>query len=150
MNLIEVEISRELQSILQSKVLHQRTRFAFLWDSFSGLPVYGKVNCSAAACWRDLSRISRSSACWSTTRAGEDLDPDGERLLGLYAGVPLTERESGNAGELPEVIYLFRQPYLELELTSDEFCEEIATTLIHEIAHYFGIDDDHLDEIVWG
>lgn len=82
--------------------------------------------------------------------AGEDLDPDGEGLLGLYTGIPLTERESGNAGELPDVIYLFRQPHLELELSSDELREEIATTLIHEIAHYFGIDDDHLDEIGWG
>lgn len=82
--------------------------------------------------------------------AGEDLDPDGEGLLGLYTGIPLTERESGNAGELPDVIYLFRQPHLELGLTGDELREEIAVTLIHEIAHYFGIDDDHLDEIGWG
>ncbi|NJN05969.1 MAG: metallopeptidase family protein [Rhodobacteraceae bacterium] len=82
--------------------------------------------------------------------ADEDLDPDGEGLLGLYTGIPLTERESGNAGELPDVIYLFRQPHLELELSADELREEIATTLIHEIAHYFGIDDDHLDDIGWG
>jgi predicted Zn-dependent protease with MMP-like domain len=82
--------------------------------------------------------------------AGDDLDPDGEGLLGLYTGTPLTERESGNAGELPDVIYLFRRPHLELELTGDELREEIAATLIHEIAHYFGIDDDHLDEIGWG
>jgi predicted Zn-dependent protease with MMP-like domain len=83
-------------------------------------------------------------------QAGEDLDPDGEGLLGLYTGTPLTERESGNAGELPDVIYVFRRAHLELGLTSSELREEIATTLIHEIAHYFGIDDDHLDEIGWG
>ena len=82
--------------------------------------------------------------------AGEDLDPDGEGLLGLYTGIPLTERESGNAGELPDVIHLFRVPHLELGLPADELREEIATTLIHEIAHYFGIDDDHLDDIGWG
>jgi predicted Zn-dependent protease with MMP-like domain len=82
--------------------------------------------------------------------ADERLDPEGEGLLGLYTGVPLTERESGNAGELPDVIYLFRQPHLELGLATDELREEIAKTLIHEIAHYFGIDDDHLDDIGWG
>jgi predicted Zn-dependent protease with MMP-like domain len=82
--------------------------------------------------------------------AGDYLDPGGEGLLGLYTGVPLTERESGNAGELPDVIYVFRQPHLEMGLPVDELREEIAKTLIHEIAHYFGIEDDHLDEIGWG
>jgi len=82
--------------------------------------------------------------------ANEDLDPEGEGLLGLYTGVPLTERESDNAGELPDVIYVFRKPHLELGLASVALREEIAKTLIHEIAHYFGIDDDHLDDIGWG
>lgn len=82
--------------------------------------------------------------------ANEDLDPDSEGLLGLYTGVPLTERESGNAGELPDVIYVFRRPHLELGLAGVELRKEIAKTLIHEIAHYFGIDDDHLDDIGWG
>ncbi|MGB5354833.1 MAG: metallopeptidase family protein [Woeseia sp.] len=83
--------------------------------------------------------------------ASARLDPEGEgSLLGLYVGVPLTEREGGNAGELPDVIYVFRKPHLELGLPAAELREEIAKTLIHEIAHYFGIDDDHLDEIGWG
>lgn len=82
--------------------------------------------------------------------ADEQLDPDGDGLLGLYVGVPLTEREGDNAGELPDVIYLFRRPHLEMALPHNELREEIAKTLIHEIAHYFGIDDDHLDEIGWG
>ena len=47
-------------------------------------------------------------------------------------------------------IYIFRQPHLELGLPPDELRDEIARTLIHEVAHYFGIDDDHLDEIGWG
>lgn len=80
----------------------------------------------------------------------EHLDPEGEGLLGLYVGVPLPERESDNAGELPDVIYIFRKPHVELGLPTDELQLEIAKTLIHEIAHYFGIDDDHLDEIGWG
>ena len=82
--------------------------------------------------------------------ADEALDPDGEGLLGLYTGLPLTERGSDYAGELPDVIYIFRQPHLDLGLPADELRDEIVTTLIHEIAHYFGIDDDHLDEIGWG
>lgn len=82
--------------------------------------------------------------------ADKDLDPDGEGLLGLYTGVPLPEREANHAGELPDVIYVFRQPHLEMGLPIAELREEIVRTLIHEIAHYFGIDDDHLDEIGWG
>ncbi|MDJ0917448.1 MAG: metallopeptidase family protein [Woeseiaceae bacterium] len=77
-------------------------------------------------------------------------DPEGQGLLGLYVGVPLPEREAGNAGELPDVIYIFRKPHLELGLSGDELLVEIEKTLVHEIAHYFGIDDDHLDEIGWG
>lgn len=80
----------------------------------------------------------------------EELDPGGEGLLGLYTGTPLPERSVEYAGELPDVIYIFRRPHLELGLPPDELREEIVRTLIHEIAHYFGIDDDHLDEIGWG
>ncbi|MBT8077823.1 MAG: metallopeptidase family protein [Gammaproteobacteria bacterium] len=81
---------------------------------------------------------------------GEELDPEGQGLLGLYIGVPLPERGADYAGELPDVIYIFRRPHLELGLAPDKLRHEIGRTLIHEIAHYFGIDDDHLDEIGWG
>lgn len=82
--------------------------------------------------------------------ADDHLDPHGEGLLGLYMGVPLPEREANHAGELPDVIYVFRNPHLEMGLPPAELREEIEKTVIHEIAHYFGIDDDHLDEIGWG
>lgn len=81
--------------------------------------------------------------------ADDFLDPDGEGLLGLYTGVPLPEREANHAGELPDVIYIFRRPHLEMGLAADILHEEIGRTLIHEIAHYFGMDDDHLDELGW-
>jgi predicted Zn-dependent protease with MMP-like domain len=81
--------------------------------------------------------------------ADEALDAEDEGLLGLYIGLPLTERGMDYAGELPDVIYIFRLPHLSLGLPEPELREEIAKTLIHEIAHYFGIDDDHLDEIGW-
>jgi predicted Zn-dependent protease with MMP-like domain len=82
--------------------------------------------------------------------ADETLDPDAEGLLGLYLGMPLTERGIDYAGELPDVIYIIRMPHLSLGLPEAGLREEIAKTLIHEIAHYFGIDDDYLDEIGWG
>ncbi len=80
----------------------------------------------------------------------EEHDPEGQGLLGLYIGLPLSERGVDYAGELPDVIYIFRRPHLELGLPPDQLRDEIVRTLIHEIAHYFGIDDDHLDEIGWG
>jgi predicted Zn-dependent protease with MMP-like domain len=80
----------------------------------------------------------------------EELDPDGEGLLGLYTGLPLPERSTDYAGELPDVIYIFYRPHLELDLSAAELREEIAKTLIHEVAHYFGIDDDRLHELGYG
>jgi len=81
---------------------------------------------------------------------GEDLDPEGQGLLGLYLGLPLPERGADYAGELPDVIYIFRKPHLELGLPPAKLHDEIVTTVIHEIAHYFGIDDDRLHDIGWG
>ncbi len=82
--------------------------------------------------------------------ADEELDPQGEGLLGLYVGLPLPERGADYAGELPDVIYIFRRPHLALGLAPAALREEIARTLGHEIAHYFGIDDERLDELGWG
>lgn len=81
---------------------------------------------------------------------GAELSPGEQGLLGLYVGLPLPERGADYAGELPDVIYIYRRPHLELGLPSDELRAEIAKTLIHEVAHYFGIDDDRLEELGWG
>lgn len=80
----------------------------------------------------------------------DELDPDGHGLLGLYVGVSLPDRGVDYAGELPDVVYIFRRPHLDLGLPQDALRAEIAKTLIHEIAHYYGIDDDRLDEMGWG
>lgn len=77
-------------------------------------------------------------------------DPDELGLLGLYVGTPLPERELNYTGELPDVIYLFRDNHLELDLPPQELRREIGKTLLHELAHYFGFDDDTLDEHGWG
>lgn len=79
-----------------------------------------------------------------------DMDPHADGLLGLYTGIPLTQRGANEAGVLPDVIHIFRLPHLALDLPPDELRDEIRITVMHEIAHYFGIDDDHLDEIGWG
>ena len=81
---------------------------------------------------------------------GEEFGPGADDLLGIYDGIPLTERSVQDAGNLPDVIYVFRRPHLEMGLPRGELIAEIETTLVHEIAHYFGIDGDHLDEIGWG
>ncbi len=75
--------------------------------------------------------------------------PDGdELLLGLYEGVPRTEREHGMA-MLPDRITLFRRP-IELRAGSRRELESIVReTVIHEVAHHFGIDDDRLDDLGW-
>ena len=75
-------------------------------------------------------------------------DPD---LFGLYTGIPLTDRGSGSyAGVLPDKIAIYRVP-LEAEFGDDRELleEEIRVTVLHEIAHHFGIDEDRLDELGW-
>jgi predicted Zn-dependent protease with MMP-like domain len=74
-------------------------------------------------------------------------DPD---LFGLYLGIPLVDRDSGYAGVLPDKIAIYRVP-LEEEFGHDpELLEdEIRITVVHEIAHHFGIDEDRLAELGW-
>jgi predicted Zn-dependent protease with MMP-like domain len=82
----------------------------------------------------------------------EDEPPaDDPELLGVYDGVPLTERGDGwAAGALPDRITLFRGPLTRMCRDRDELVEEIAVTVVHEIAHHFGIDDAALHELGWG
>lgn len=70
-------------------------------------------------------------------------------LLGLYEGVPLTER-GDYAGVLPDRILIFREPILALCDTEAEVADEVIITVIHEIAHFFGIEEEQLHEWGWG
>lgn len=80
----------------------------------------------------------------------EDRPEDGSLdLLGLYEGLAITERGSYGMGELPDRIVLYREPHLAQCRTIEELRDEIHTTLVHEIAHYYGIDDHHLHELGW-
>jgi len=80
----------------------------------------------------------------------EDRPEDGTLdLLGLYDGLALTERTQYGMGELPDRIVLYREPHLAQCETEDELRDEIHTTLVHEIAHFYGIDDQQLHEMGW-
>ena len=79
----------------------------------------------------------------------EDEPPEGEPrdLLGLYDGVALTERSDSWLPELPDRIFLFRGPLLDMCADADELRDEVRITVVHEVAHHFGIDDDRLHEL---
>lgn len=80
----------------------------------------------------------------------DEPDPDGPVLLGLYEGIPLTERGEWYAGVLPDRITIYMGPLLRMCETLMEVVDEVAVTVVHEVAHHFGIDDDHLHELGWG
>lgn len=81
----------------------------------------------------------------------EDEPPaDDPELLGLYEGTPLTDRGEWYAGVLPDRISIYTGPILRMCETPDEVVHEVAVTVIHEIAHHFGIDDERLHELGWG
>jgi predicted Zn-dependent protease with MMP-like domain len=73
-----------------------------------------------------------------------------EDLLGLYEGVPLTERDDYGGLVMPDVITLYRRPLCAFARDLNELVEEIGVTVVHEIAHHFGIDDDSLHAWGWG
>jgi predicted Zn-dependent protease with MMP-like domain len=78
----------------------------------------------------------------------EDEAPDGEDLLGLYEGIPLTERTSSYAGAvMPDRISIYRRNILAVCDNADDVRDEVEITVVHEIAHHFGIGDHRLHEL---
>jgi len=73
--------------------------------------------------------------------------PDEPDLLGIYEGVPITDRGHYYSGALPDRILIFRAPILKLCDSVEEVVEEVHVTVVHEIAHYFGIGDARLHEL---
>src|SRR4029079_4509364 len=73
-------------------------------------------------------------------------EPD---LLGLYQAIALTERDSWCAGSLPDTITIYREALLDVCETEEQVVDEVAITVIHEIAHHFGIDDERLHDLGW-
>ncbi|TFC33240.1 metallopeptidase family protein [Cryobacterium sp. TMT2-14] len=81
----------------------------------------------------------------------EDRPEDGTMdTLGLYDGVALTERGQYGFGEMPDRIVLYREPLLDLCADLGELRDQVHITLVHEIAHFYGIDDDRLHDLGWG
>ena len=80
----------------------------------------------------------------------DDSPADGPVLLGLYVGIPLTERDSHYSGVLPDRIYIYRKPTLAMCDTYEQAVHEVSVTVAHEIAHHFGISDERLHAWGWG
>jgi predicted Zn-dependent protease with MMP-like domain len=79
----------------------------------------------------------------------DESPPDDPGLLGVYDGVALTERGADHTG-LPDRITIFRRPLLAMCRDEDELVREVRITVVHEIAHHFGIDDDRLHQLGYG
>jgi predicted Zn-dependent protease with MMP-like domain len=88
---------------------------------------------------------------WPTAQqyAALGLDP-GDLLFGLYEGTPLVERDITASPLLPDKITIFRGPLEAACRTEDEIAEEVRKTVIHEVAHHFGLDEERLEELGYG
>lgn len=80
----------------------------------------------------------------------DDVAPGTPALLGVYDGTPLTERGWGYSGVLPDRITLYRRPILEICDSHEDVVAEVRITVIHEVAHHFGIEEDRLHDLGWG
>jgi len=80
----------------------------------------------------------------------DDRNDEDPHLLGLYHGIALTERDSHYGGSLPDTITVYRDALLDICGSEEEVVHEVAVTVIHEVAHYFGIEEDRLHELGWG
>lgn len=78
---------------------------------------------------------------------GAGLDPEEDTILGLYEGTPLPDREHNHSMMLPDRIFLFYGPLLDVSPDEATLREEIRTTVIHEVAHFFGLDDEEIEDL---
>lgn len=80
----------------------------------------------------------------------EARNPEEPELLGLYEGIALTMRDSNYGGVLPDRITIYRDALLDICSDEQELVEEVAVTVVHEVAHHFGIPEHRLHELGWG
>lgn len=86
-----------------------------------------------------------------TRRMRKELDiPDDELLLGLYEGRPITRRSVEESGTMPEVIYLFKEEIEAACQSVEEMHHEVRTTVLHELGHHFGLDEENLEDLGYG
>jgi predicted Zn-dependent protease with MMP-like domain len=76
--------------------------------------------------------------------------PRDSLLLGLYQGIPRTQRSVEHSGVMPDVIYIFQEDVEQASGGDQELIEQVRTTVLHEIGHHFGLDEDDLDELGYG
>lgn len=76
-------------------------------------------------------------------------EPGPPGLLGLYTGIPLTGRTTGYAGVLPDRITIYRHAICAVCRTGEEVASQVRKTVVHEVAHHFGISDERLEELGW-
>lgn len=98
----------------------------------------------------DLVPAELSAAMDNVVVLVEPRHPDEPDLLGLYEGIALTERTADYAGELPDRITVYRDAVLDFCDDEEQVVDEIAITVVHEIAHHFGISEEKLHELGWG
>lgn len=89
-------------------------------------------------------RVDRRPTARQLGELGMDAD---ELLLGLYQGVPLTERHVEDHGRLPDVITLFKEDLEEASRDREDLVEQVRVTLLHELGHHFGLDEDDLEQL---
>ena len=77
----------------------------------------------------------------------EDEPPEGRRLLGVYEGVPLTERNSAYVLAVPDRITIYRLPILDMCISREQVQHQVQVTVVHEVAHHFGINDERLSDL---
>ncbi|MEV8606463.1 metallopeptidase family protein [Amycolatopsis sp. NPDC051373] len=80
----------------------------------------------------------------------EEFNDESPTILGLYHGVALTRRTTNYGGVLPDRISIYRRPILWMCSTEAEVVEQVLITVMHELGHHFGLDDDRLHELGWG
>ncbi|MGM1064966.1 metallopeptidase family protein [Saccharothrix sp. Mg75] len=98
----------------------------------------------------DLIPAEFASAMDNVVVLVEDRHPEEPGLLGLYHGIALPLRTTDYGGVLPDRITIYREALLDHCSSEDEVVDEVAVTVVHEVAHHFGIDDDKLHELGWG
>jgi predicted Zn-dependent protease with MMP-like domain len=93
----------------------------------------------------ELARLMDNVAIFVEDEA--DDEPD---LLGLYDGIPLTERTASYVMAVPDRIFIYRLPTLRMSDDRDEVVRQVQITVVHEIAHHFGIEDERLHDLGYG
>ena len=96
----------------------------------------------------DIADKSDNVAVVVEDRPNREQAPDGD-LLGLYEGISLADRGIDYAGVMPDRVTIFMEPHLAMGLREHDLRAEIRTTVLHEMAHHLGIDDDRLHELGW-